>query len=103
MPRNTKPTMTVPTGPIAQVKIRLLGISPMIWRRLLVPASCTLQQLHGIIQTSMGWEGMHLYVFQIRAVRYGSPDLSTESPQATLESFRFRRNAKIIYVYDMGA
>ena len=36
MPRNTKPTMTAPTGPIAQVKIRLLGISPMIRWRLLV-------------------------------------------------------------------
>lgn len=101
MPRKTK--MTMPAGPIAQVKIRLLGISPMIWRRLLVPASCTLQELHGIIQAAMGWEGLHLYVFEIRAVHYGSADLSAASPQVTLSSFRFRTNAKITYIYDMMA
>jgi hypothetical protein len=33
-----------------QVKVWLLGISPMVWRRLLVPDICTLRELHGIIQ-----------------------------------------------------
>ncbi len=103
MPRKTKPQMTAPAGPILQVKIRLLGISPMIWRRVLVPASSTLQELHGVIQAAMGWEGVHLYEFQIRAVRYGSPDLCIEAPRVTLGSFRFRKNAKVSYVYDMVA
>lgn len=101
MPRKPR-TTTPPTGPILQLKIRLLGISPMIWRRVLVPASYTLQELHGIIQAAMGWEGIHLYEFQIRAVRYGSFDLCIESPEVTLESFRFRKKAKLTYVYDMG-
>ena len=42
---------------IVQLKIRLLGISPMIWRRVLVPACVSLRELHGILQVSMGWEG----------------------------------------------
>ena len=42
---------------IVQLKVRLLGISPMIWRRVLVPASVTLRELHGTLQVSMGWEG----------------------------------------------
>ena len=46
---------------ILQLKVRLLGISPMIWRRVLVPASVTLHEPHGILQVSMGWEGVHLY------------------------------------------
>ena len=42
--------------PIVQLKVRLLGIRPMIWRRVLAPASVSLRELHGILQVSMGWE-----------------------------------------------
>ena len=68
---------------ILQLKIRLLGIGPMIWRRVLLPASTSLQELHGIIQAAMGWEGLHLYQFRIRAVAYGSFDLDLESARAS--------------------
>ncbi len=37
-----------------QVKVWLLGISPMVWRRVLVPDTCTLHELHGVIQVAMG-------------------------------------------------
>ena len=47
-----------PSGPDAaetvQVKVWLLGISPMVWRRLLVPDTCSLRGLHGAIQVAMG-------------------------------------------------
>ncbi len=46
-----------------QLKAWLLGISPMVWRRLLVPSTCTLRELHGVFQLAMGWEGIHLYHF----------------------------------------
>jgi len=39
---------------IVQIKVWLLGISPMVWRRLLVPSTCTLHELHGVIQVAMG-------------------------------------------------
>jgi hypothetical protein len=71
-----QPGSEVAAGPILQVRIRLLRISPMIWRRVLVPASYTLEELHGVIQAAMGWEGIHLFQFQIRAVAYGSFDVS---------------------------
>ena len=38
---------------IVQLKVRLLGLSPMIWRRVLVPESVSLRELHGILQVSM--------------------------------------------------
>jgi hypothetical protein len=103
MRRGTRPAFTSPTGSILQMKMRLVGISPMIWRRVLLPVDWTLEELHGVIQAAMGWEGLHLYEFRIRSARYGSPELCTGSADVTLESLRFRRHAKLTYVYDMGA
>jgi hypothetical protein len=40
---------------ILQVKFWLTGISSIVWRRVLVPANCTLRELHGVIQVAMGW------------------------------------------------
>ena len=42
-----------------QIKVWLLGISPMVWRRVLVPSTCTLRELHGIFQIAMGWAQVH--------------------------------------------
>jgi hypothetical protein len=42
---------------ILQIKVWLVGISPMVWRRVLVPTTFTLRELHGVIQVVMGWEG----------------------------------------------
>ncbi|SDX62078.1 pRiA4b ORF-3-like protein [Ruegeria halocynthiae] len=67
-----------------QLKVRLLGISPMIWRRVLVSESTTLRELHGILQVAMGWEGIHLFVFDIHAVRYGSSELQAGNPDVPL-------------------
>jgi hypothetical protein len=42
---------------IMLLKVRLLGISPMIWRRVLAEASTSLEELHSMLQVAMGWEG----------------------------------------------
>ena len=60
------------SGAILQLKVWLLGLSPMVWRQVRVPAVFTLRQLHGVIQVAMGWEGIHLFQFHLRAIRYGS-------------------------------
>jgi hypothetical protein len=87
---------------ILQVKVWLTGISPMIWRRVLVPANFTLRELHGVIQVTMGWEGIHLYEFHLRAARYGSWELSASSPDITLAALRLRKGARFIYEYDLN-
>jgi Plasmid pRiA4b ORF-3-like protein len=79
---------------ILQFKVWLIGISPMVWRRVLVPAAFTLGELHGVIQVAMGWEGIHLYQFSLRAVRYGSWELSASSPDVTLAALRLRKGAR---------
>jgi hypothetical protein len=103
MKRRLMPSVAVapPSEPAAdantvlQVKVWLIGISPMVWRRVLAPATFTLRELHGVIQVAMGWEGNHLYVFQLRAARYGSWELSASSPKATLADLRFRKGARL--------
>lgn len=87
---------------VLQIKVWLIGISPMVWRRLLVPAAFTLRELHGVIQVTMGWEGFHLFQFCLRATRYGSSELSTSSPDVTLAALGLRKGARFIYEYDLN-
>lgn len=87
---------------IYQLKIRLLGISPMIWRRVLVPASTTVRELHGIVQVAMGWEGIHLFLCDVYGVRYGSFELHAADPDVPLQLFEFDKNERFSYIYDMG-
>lgn len=74
----------------------------MGWQRILVPASTTLRELHGILQVAMGWEGIHLFLFDVHAAKYGSFDLHASSPDIALQTFEFRENERFSYVYDMG-
>ena len=69
-----------------QFKIWLKGLSPMIWRRVHVPENTTLRELHGIFQVAMGWEGVHLFTFSLRAVQYGSWQLGERSPDISLRA-----------------
>jgi hypothetical protein len=87
---------------VLQIKLWLIGISPMVWRRVLVLAAFTLRELHGVIQVAMGWEGIHLFQFCLRAVRYGSSDLSASSPDVTLAALRLRMGVRFIYEYDLN-
>ena len=90
------------TDDIVQIKVWLLGVSPMVWRRVLVPASFTLRELHGVLQVAMGWEAIHLYQFLLRAVRYGSSELSASSPDITLAALRLRKGNRFLYEYDLN-
>jgi len=78
---------------IVQIKVWLLEISPMVWRRMLVPSTCTLRELHGVIQIAMGWEGIHLFQFRLRSRRYGSKELSASSPDVALAALQLRKGA----------
>src|SRR6266404_2435549 len=59
---------------IYQLKVTLLGTSPPIWRRRLVPADVTLAQLHAVLQAAMGWEDGHMHEFSSGQRRFGRPD-----------------------------
>lgn len=56
---------------VSQLKIFILGISPMIWRRIKVRSDTTIADLHYIIQIAMGWTDSHLHRFVIHGKDYG--------------------------------
>lgn len=48
---------------IYQLNILLRGSKPPIWRRVLIPATCRLDEVHATIQRVFGWMGGHLHLF----------------------------------------
>ena len=56
---------------VYQLKIALRGISPLIWRRLLVRADTSIAELHFIPQLVTGRTNSHLHRFLIHGKEYG--------------------------------
>ena len=54
---------------IYQLHIFILGISPMIWRRVQVRSDSTIADLHYIIQIAMGWTDSHEHIASSSTVR----------------------------------
>lgn len=91
---------------IYELKIELLEIEPKIWRRVLVPGTITLAQLHEVIQIAMGWTNSHLHEFIVGAHSYSDPEFEIED---TKSEYRYRLarlapriNNTIAYNYDFG-
>jgi hypothetical protein len=47
---------------VAKLRVELEGIQPLIWRRVAVPTSMKLNQLHHVVQAAMGWLDRHLWM-----------------------------------------
>ncbi|MEJ8824841.1 plasmid pRiA4b ORF-3 family protein [Variovorax humicola] len=56
---------------VHQLRVVLRGISPLIWRRLLLRGDTSIARLHQILQIAFGWQDMHLHRFDIRGREYG--------------------------------
>lgn len=54
---------------VYRFKIILQDTNPVIWRRI-ETKDVTLEKLHELIQTAMGWTNSHLHQFEIADVRY---------------------------------
>ena len=65
------------TDTVFQIKMTLQGIEPPIWRRIQTK-DCTLEDLHALIQVTMGWEFEHLYRFNIGGVEYADLDMMND-------------------------
>jgi hypothetical protein len=83
---------------------------PLIWRRIQVPGTFTLAQLHDTIQLSMGWSDSYVHQFLVGKISY-EPTIKSNVPR---ESKRFdEHNYKLhtleegmrfmfSYIYDAG-
>jgi len=58
---------------IYQLRVALCGVSPLVWRRLLVISETSLAELHEILQNAFDWSGAHLHRFLIHGAAYGVP------------------------------
>ena len=59
---------------IVTLKTALVGAKPPIWRRLEVPASYHLGELHSTLNAAMGWLDSHLHQFDIDGRKYSISD-----------------------------
>ncbi|NJM68340.1 MAG: tyrosine-type recombinase/integrase [Acaryochloris sp. RU_4_1] len=76
---------------VYQLKIKLLGVRPQVWRRIQVPETATLTQLHSVVQVVMGWEGYHLHEFSL-----------SEDETITLAKLLGNELFTFTYLYDFG-
>jgi hypothetical protein len=96
---------------IYQIKVTLLGTKPPIWRRLLVPASLTLVQLHEVLQAAMGWLDSHMHGFRIGQKSFMIPDPEEgltldlgvgDERKVRLFTVLGKVGSKAVYTYDYG-
>lgn len=90
-----------------QIKVTLNGIRPPVWRRMLVPSSVSLKDLHGILQVAVGWTNSHLHQFVARGTVYGQSDpgfgKQPVSERSVLLSGVLRKEKDaMVYEYDFG-
>jgi hypothetical protein len=106
------PSADLPTAHIARLKVTLEYSDPVIWRRIEVPLTASLQALHEVIQAVMLFENYHLFEFVTgkrgRETRYAIPDPDgdfTETMDArktTLGQLTEAGVTRLIYTYDFG-
>jgi hypothetical protein len=94
-------------APIYQLKVWLQGISPMVWRRLLVRSDSTIADLHYTIQIAIGWSDVHLNRFHIHGQDFGvyhdgGISFSDNPKKVLLSAFGFRTRERFLYEYDFG-
>ena len=98
-----------------QLHVALADIEPPIWRRLVVPLTTTLAQLHHILQAAMGWTRSHLHRFEIGGLHYGDLDMlnqdrsegdaqAFDATEVWLRDFHFvmGEGPTFTYTYDFG-
>jgi hypothetical protein len=92
---------------IYQFHVQLRGISPLIWRRLLVRSDQSVADLHYALQLAFGWSDFHLHRFRIHGkdfgvYRDGGPLFAEDATKVRLTDLHFRVGERFLYEYDFG-
>ena len=95
-----------------QIRVTLAEIEPPIWRRLVVPRSWRLDQLHLGIQAAFNWWNYHLHEFRIGGLRFGDVEMEDhgfeddprvfDEREVRLLDFSLGDLPRLEYVYDLG-
>ncbi len=104
----SKRKSTAPNAAL-QLRVQIIGIEPEIWRRVVVPATLTLRELHAVLQGAMGWQDYHLHMFEIDGKRFEVPENDKPGPEDGYEDERKKtlktilsKGMQFLYVYDFG-
>lgn len=93
---------------IFQLKVSLEGISPPLWRRILVPSNLTLHKLHTVLQKTIGWTNSHLHQFTMHERHIGDPRADEDAGPRLEDERKVRldqllgQGKRCIYEYDFG-
>jgi hypothetical protein len=98
------------TTSTAVLRIELLGIKPLIWRRIRVDRSVTFKQLHEILQIALGWQDSHLHEFRVGKLLLGIKGVDEldarervqDEDNWSLEDLLGTGVSEFEYVYDFG-
>jgi len=102
------PEPSVSSIAIYQLRVVLRGVSPLVWRRLLVVSETSLGELHEILRSAFGWSGEYVHRFLIHGVPYGIPHVGgivfrEDARGVTLSRFRLHCGERFRYEYDFTA
>jgi hypothetical protein len=90
---------------VYQFRVVLQGISPLIWRRLLIRSNMSLATLHAALQIVFAWSDEHLHYFRIHGKEYGcgrlgGPSFDIDARHVPLAALRLHRGECFRYVYN---
>ena len=105
MPDTMQPA---PFPSVYQLRVVVRGVSPLIWRRLLIPADTTIADLHAVLQAAFGWTGTHLHRFVVHGREYGTgyvggPSFGDDPRLVRLGDLGLRPTERFTYHYDFTA
>jgi hypothetical protein len=92
------------------LRVELLNIEPLIWRRIQIEGKASLAALHHVIQASFGWSDAHLHEFDVGGRLFGNmKQVDTELREHVLDERKQARSAAAVevgvtfgYQYDLG-
>lgn len=107
-----------PPAHILQFRIELLGIEPLIWRRVQVPDTYSFWDLHVAIQSTFGCNDTHLHEYELLdhkgqvehrlGIPFDDDDNDSTRPklppgwQHRVTNFLAPKHATVLYCYDFG-
>ncbi len=91
---------------VYQLQVVVAGVSPLIWRRLLVSATATIAELHAVLRAAFGWSGQNLHRFVTHGREYGisyvgGPSFRDDAHRVALTDLGLRTTERFAYHYDL--
>ncbi len=121
LPKKSSPLAAVPQLPkitgasseFIEIKVTLKEIEPPVWRKFVISTDANLEELHMVIQKTMGWQNCHLYDFSVNNGKkkfspndmsdlFGNEDDFEDPSEMTIADLMMMKIEDIQYNYDYG-